>query len=131
MVYVEPAYRHCARSVRTRTLADALQLSLSALVGVILIAATLFVGTFNLTSSQFKAIPVVLAVPYVWGGPYGVFFAIIGAGLVLITLGLFIDILAIRRENFTAQTDPSNGHGVSLHSIGVVQVPGQGFCCAA
>jgi len=84
--------------VHTRTVGDALQLSLWAVVAVILVAATLFAATFDMSSSQFKALPVVLAVPYEWGGPYGVFFATLGAGLFLITFGLLIDVSAIRRR---------------------------------
>jgi hypothetical protein len=95
-------------------------MSLWALIGVILIAAVLFLGTFSLTSSEFRALPVVIAVPYEWGGPFGVFFATLGAGLILIGLGIFIDFLAIRRRKLaggpSAQGTGSKSPFIQLES---------------
>jgi hypothetical protein len=87
-----------AGPVREETLAGSMQVSLWALLGVILIATALCIGMMDLSSPEVKALPIFLAVPYQWGGPAGVAFAVICLGCLIIAVGLLNEYRAIRRR---------------------------------
>jgi len=114
---------HAPGPVREETLAGSIQVSLWALLGVILIASALCVGMMDLSSPEVKALPLFLSIPYQWGGPAGVAIAVICLGLFVIGAGLLSEFLAIRKRQ---RSLPAAGLINLADALHIQQSPGAG-----